>query len=98
VKPPPPRARQQLIRHLADEHVLERELLIAFDHGFGLKLDQIVLLERREDVAERRAADHSVELAPPEHPSGHGSREKHGPLGRRQRVKSRGHDAAHGRR
>ena len=89
-------ARQQLVRDIADEDVLEAELLLAFDHRARLTQDQIAALERAEELRQpvRPAARDPLDRPAPEGLADDRGVEQQRPLGVGQRIEPCGDDAA----
>src|SRR5207247_5229211 len=95
----PLRSRQCRVRDVADEHVLEAELLVATKPRDRLAPYQVTSFERVEQPSELELTRvHLLEGAAPEDLADDGRVEENGALAGRERVEPGGHDRADRRR
>ena len=93
------RPREELVGDVADQHVLERVLVVALDRRDSLAPDQVAALEVLEQLGQAVAdIGHALEAALPEHLALHGGVDQHRSLGRGQGVQARRDDPADRRR
>jgi hypothetical protein len=95
----PDRSRQQLVRDIPDEHVVEPVLLVALEGGDRLAADELSALELGERIAEAIGIrGPPFEHPAPEDPARDGRIEENGAPARRQGVEASRDDLANGGR
>ena len=95
----PPRSRQRRVRDVADQCVLEPELLVSLIAGHRFTPDQVASFQRIEQRLQLVVVRTDVrERAVPEDPSDDGGVEEHRPFEGRDRIQPGRDDPADARR
>src|SRR4051794_11770219 len=92
------RAREELVRDVADEHMGERPLLLVLDERARLSPDQVAPLELLEDVVEVGLGGQGEQCAVPEDLADDGGIQEDRAVAGRQRVEASCDQAADARR